>query len=105
MAGANGHRGARVPVTAPVPPTVHVVDGGELYRQVAGMAATLVRIDTQLAAHLEAQREERAARREEREADEGRMAALERKVWAIPGAGTLIALGGIVLTVMAMRGG
>lgn len=84
---------------------VYVIDSGELYQQVAAMAATLVRTETLLAASLDAQREERAARREEREADDKRFTALERRVWAIPGVGTLITLAGVGLTVLGLKGG
>jgi hypothetical protein len=100
MARTNGHR---VPDSAPTP--VHLIDGGQLYQQVSNMAATLVRTETLLAAHLELEREERERRNAERGADDKRFTALEQRVWAIPGAGTLIALAGIAITIMTLKGG
>ena len=97
-----GNNGYSVPDTSPAP--VHIIDGGQLYHQVSGMAATLVRTETLLAAHLDAQREEREERRKERDADDDRFSQLERRVWAIPGAGTLIALAGLALTIMSLKG-
>lgn len=84
---------------------VYVIDGAELQKQVSDMAATLVRTETLLAANLDAQREERQERKEERTADNARFAALERRVWAIPGAGTLIALVSVGLAVLGLKGG
>lgn len=98
--GANGHR---APSGAPAPVTI--IDGGQLYQQVSAMAATMVRTETLLAAHLEAQREERERHQNEREADDARFAQLERRVWAIPGAGTLLTLAGLVIAVLSLNGG
>lgn len=84
---------------------VYVIDSDEIRAQVAAMAATLVETKTLLAASLEAQREERVERKEERAADDARFAALERRVWAVPGAGTLIALAGIAIAVLGVKGG
>lgn len=100
MSGANGYR---APGSSPAP--IAIIDGGQLYTQVADMAATLVRTETLLAAHLEAEREARERRQAERDDDDARFAQLERRVWAIPGAGTLIALAGILITVMSLKGG
>jgi len=101
MSGANGYR---PPQQQQAAATITVIDGGQLYQQVAGMAATLVRTETLLAAHLDAEREERERRRQERADDDDRFTQLERRVWAIPGAGTLIALLGLVVTIMSIKG-
>lgn len=101
MSRANGHR----PAQQASAPTITVIDGGQLYRQVADMAATLVRTETLLAAHLDAEREAREQRQREREGDDARFAQLERRVWSIPGAGTLIALAGVVVAVLSLKGG
>lgn len=96
----NGHH-----VTNGTPAPLHIIDGGQLYQHVSNMAATLVRTETLLAAHLELEREERERHQNERGADDERFSALERRVWAIPGAGTLIALAGLVITIMTLKGG
>jgi hypothetical protein len=101
MSGANGHRPAQQASAA----TITIIDGGQLYTQVVDMAATLVRTETLLAAHLESEREAREQRRQEREDDDSRFAQLERRVWAVPGAGTLIALAGVVVAVLSLKGG
>lgn len=98
---AASHSNGRAVPSAPV----YVIDGAELHKQIAAMAATLVRTETLLASSLEAQREERQERKAERTADDARFAALERRVWAIPGAGTLIALVSVGLAVLGLKGG
>lgn len=102
MPGTNGHR---PPQQAAAATTITVIDGGQLYHQMADMAATLVETKTLLAAHLESEREARERRQAERDGDDARFAQLERRVWSIPGAGTLIALAGVVVAVLALRGG
>lgn len=97
---AASHSNGRAVPSAPV----YVIDGAELHKQLSDMGATLVRTETLLAASLEAQREERQERKVERSADNARFAALERRVWAVPGAGTLIALASVGLAVLGLRG-
>lgn len=101
MSGTNGHRPAQQASAA----TITIIDGGQLYTQVAAMSATLVETKTLLAAHLESEREARERRQAERDGDDARFAQLERRVWSIPGAGTLIALAGVVVAVLALKGG
>jgi hypothetical protein len=99
-ANNNGHRLAEAP-TAPV----YIIDGRQLHDQVSAMAATLVRTETLLAAHLEAEREERDQRRQDAADDDARFTKLEQRVWSIPGAGTLIALAGVVVAILSLKGG
>lgn len=83
---------------------VHI-DGAEVYRMMMQNQNTLIRVEAQLAALVETVRDSERDTDTTLEKHDTRISAVERKVWQLPSAATVIALGALVVGLVQLATG